>query len=128
MSLLVTLFALFSVSVVSVVAAVCFRRPGRRRSENASARVLSYLSGHCGSTQEAIQEGTGLSAKEALSAIEELRASGMVERRVDRRAPSVLHHHLVERGPETERCHAPTAFRAPAADAEGPVHRSHAAG
>lgn len=139
-SLLMTLLALLSVSVVSAAVAACFRRPDRRRSENASARVLSYLSDHCGSTQEAVQAGTGLSAPETLSAVEELRARGVIERRVDRRDPSVLQHHLVERGPGAERCHAPTAFRAPAAHAgtpthpaggaapDGPVSRSYAGG
>lgn len=115
MSLLVTLLVLFSVSVLSAAVVACLRRPDRRRSENASALVLAHLSDHCGSTQEAIRAATGLSAPQTLSAIEELRARGLVERRVDRRDPSVLQHHLVRQGPGAERCHAPTVLSPPAA-------------
>ncbi|MBQ0891066.1 hypothetical protein KBZ94_40190 [Streptomyces sp. RM72] len=115
MSLLMTLLALFSVSVVSAAAATCLRRPGRRRSKKASALVLSHLGDHCCSTQEAIQAATGLSAPHTLSVIEELRARGLVERRVDRRVPSVLQHHLVKRGAGAERCHAPAVFEPPSA-------------
>lgn len=138
-SLLVTLIALFSVLVVATVVAACFRWPGRRRSKNASAEVLSYLSDHCCSTQEEIQAGTGLDAPVLLSAVEELRARGEVERRVDRRDPSVLQHHLVKRGRGTRRCHGqgllwkPVArtgasSSSPALGGPGPAPRSRVGG